>query len=188
MSKKENIKKCAIALFQQYGYKSVTADMIVNEAKVSKGLLFFHYKNMEGLISEIMLDWLIPKWELMIALDLKNLPLKKCIEKIFELSKTGLDKQKSQYKLYFSIMLNEPNFISKLNLENNEVYKKMLACLHSIYESRNVENAERELILFNTTLMGAEMSYCIHTQEVGDYFYKTTKEMFLKRYELDTTN
>lgn len=182
MSKKEIIKECAITLFHQYGYKSVTADMIVNNANVSKGLLFFHFKNMEGLISQIILDWLIPKWESVNALDLQGLSLTECLEKIFKLTKTGLENQKSQYKLYLSIMLNEPEFVSKLDLQNIKAYKDMLECLLFIFKTREVENPESELIFLNNTLLGIEMSYCMHTKDISDHFFDTTKKMFLERY------
>ena len=182
MSKKDSIKECALILFDQHGYKNVTADMIVEKANVSKGLLFFHYKNMEGLIRVIILDWLILQWNALSTIEMSDLSLEKCIDLVFEITKSGLQKNKSKYKLYFSIMLNEPNFVSKLDLNSIEEYKKMFECLRAIFRNGNVANVEDEIIYLNSILIGVEMTYCMNDETIGEQFFQTTKNMVLERY------
>jgi len=49
---KEDILKAAIAEFGKVGYAAASTNEIVKNAKVSKGLLFHHFKNKEGLYKE----------------------------------------------------------------------------------------------------------------------------------------
>ena len=49
--KKEKIVEVAIRLFGKLGYKKTTTGQIVEEAGISKGLLFLHYKNKKSLFT-----------------------------------------------------------------------------------------------------------------------------------------
>lgn len=183
MSKKKRIKKAALSLFHDYGYRNVTADMIIQRASVSKGLLFFHFNNMEGLVREIVLDWLVPKWEALVELNTNGLELSASIEKIFDLTRSGLIDNESYYRLFFGIMLSEPQFIQKLQLENSDVFQKMLDHLNQIFKKQSITNVEEEITFLSTTLMGLEMAYCLNSSDERLAQFDTSKNMFLKRYE-----
>lgn len=183
MSKKNNIKKAALHLFHKHGYKNVTADMIIQKASVSKGLLFFHFKNMEGLVREIVLDWLVPKWIGLVELNTNGLDISANVEKIFDLARSGLIHNESYYRLFFSIMLSEPQFVRKLQMENSDVFLKMLDRLNQIFKKQTITNIEEEITLLSTTLMGLEMAYCLNSSDERLAQFDTSKKMFLKRYQ-----
>lgn len=51
--KQEEILKAALELFSKYGYASTSTSKIANQAAVSEGLIFRHFKNKEGLLDAI---------------------------------------------------------------------------------------------------------------------------------------
>lgn len=53
---KEHIKKTAREMFEEKGYAHVKADEIAKQAGIAKGLIFYHFKSKEGLLSEIIQD------------------------------------------------------------------------------------------------------------------------------------
>ena len=46
----------AFRLFAEKGYQQTSTEDIVKEARVSKGLLFYHFKNKEGLLDAIIAE------------------------------------------------------------------------------------------------------------------------------------
>jgi AcrR family transcriptional regulator len=59
-NRKEIIKKSALKIFAQYGYKDTKTSMIASEAKVSEGLIFRHFYSkaqlFTGIIEELMFE------------------------------------------------------------------------------------------------------------------------------------
>jgi len=55
LAHREDILKAAITEFGQSGYQAASTNEIVKNAKVSKGLLFHHFKNKEKLYEECQL-------------------------------------------------------------------------------------------------------------------------------------
>jgi AcrR family transcriptional regulator len=53
-AKKTIIKKCAIELFEQYGFERVTLDEIAKKAHVSRVTIYKHFENKENLCIEIV--------------------------------------------------------------------------------------------------------------------------------------
>lgn len=53
---KEHIKKIAQNMFASGGYNNVKAEDIAKQAGIAKGLIFYHFKSKEGLLSEIIQD------------------------------------------------------------------------------------------------------------------------------------
>lgn len=182
-SKKNQIKESALSLFSEKGYKFVTADMIVEKAGVSKGLLFFHFQSMKGLLSELLLDWLGPKWKKLANLDTSNMNLCESIELIFEMVRSNLLIHEGQYKLYYNILLNEPNLFSELKVHELDSYKEMTNFLRLIFQKSNIAKVEDEIILLSTTLIGLEVQYCIIDSKVGLKHFDVSKKLFLQRYE-----
>ncbi len=54
ISRKEHILNVAMQLFIKYGYNNISTDRIAREAKVSKGLIFHHFKSKDDLAFEIL--------------------------------------------------------------------------------------------------------------------------------------
>lgn len=52
--KKENILNAALKRFAEEGFRSTSTSKVANEAGVSEGLIFRHFKNKEGLLEAIM--------------------------------------------------------------------------------------------------------------------------------------
>ena len=54
MTKKELILEKSLGLFSTNGFKGTSTRSIANEAGVSEGLIFKHFKNKNGLLSELL--------------------------------------------------------------------------------------------------------------------------------------
>ena len=80
-------------------------------------------------------------------------------------------------------LLNEPNFIAKLQLEDTEVFKSMLQTLYAIYGDRNIKNVADEIVFLNAMFIGLEMSYCINDSRVRKSYFETSRRIFLERYK-----
>lgn len=52
--KQQNILNAALKLFAQEGYASTPTSRVAQEAGVSEGLIFRHFKNKEGLLQAVM--------------------------------------------------------------------------------------------------------------------------------------
>ena len=55
MDKKQQIIESAIALFATTGYEKTSIAAICEHSEVSKGLVFHHFKNKEGLLREVFM-------------------------------------------------------------------------------------------------------------------------------------
>ena len=55
MGKKQQIIESAIALFSTTGYEKTSITAICEHSQVSKGLVFHHFKNKEGLLREVFM-------------------------------------------------------------------------------------------------------------------------------------
>lgn len=187
MSKKQLIKNSALQLFSERGYTSVSADHIIERAGVSKGLLFFHFKSMKGLLKELLLDWLIPKWESTVENFNSELELWQCIEQMLDKLRANLQDNKAQYSLYFNIMLNEPNLLGEMQLDKIETYQRLSQLLLEVFADKGIKDVKEELVHFSTTLMGLEIQYCIQNSENGLKNFDISKEQILARYRSLTT-
>ena len=54
MEAKEIILQEAVRLFSAKGYSETSTDEIILNSGISKGLLFYHYKNKDGLLNAIL--------------------------------------------------------------------------------------------------------------------------------------
>ena len=53
--KQEKILNAALKLFAEEGYRTTSTSKVAQEAGVSEGLIFRHFKNKEGLLEAIIL-------------------------------------------------------------------------------------------------------------------------------------
>lgn len=51
---REHIIKTSIQLFVKNGYLSISMDQLAKEAKVSRGLIIYHFGSLEGLLHEVI--------------------------------------------------------------------------------------------------------------------------------------
>ncbi|MFM7857853.1 MAG: TetR/AcrR family transcriptional regulator, partial [Flammeovirgaceae bacterium] len=62
LAKRERIKAAALELFAQHDYHATSTEMIITNAGVSKGLLFFYFKNKQELLETIRNEWMENLW------------------------------------------------------------------------------------------------------------------------------
>jgi AcrR family transcriptional regulator len=56
LSSIDRIMKCALELFVTNGYRATTVDMIGSRAKLTKGAIYFHFKNKEAILLRLLDD------------------------------------------------------------------------------------------------------------------------------------
>ncbi|HFL7177103.1 TPA: TetR/AcrR family transcriptional regulator, partial [Enterococcus faecium] len=52
--RKEEIMDISFRLFMKNGYMNTTTQDIIDEAKISRGLLYYHFKNKEDILYNIV--------------------------------------------------------------------------------------------------------------------------------------
>lgn len=102
MNKKDKILQCALELFANDGYNAVSTQRIAAKAGVSEGLIFKHFKNKKGLLSEIMEEAERKIAEIFANILLGKDPksaIRDTINLVFEVDESEHDFWRLQYKL-----------------------------------------------------------------------------------------
>lgn len=157
MKAKEKILKQAVKLFSKKGYAETSADEIIMNSGTSKGLLFYHYKNKEGLLTAVLEH----AWEIIEqscnydALDKSaGLVLKQIIKQMTGSLKRDLD----YWKVYAAVSLNS-ELSKKLEItlhDPSEAYHHMII---SLFKKMDKKNPVRWALFFDIQFRGVYSGY-----------------------------
>jgi AcrR family transcriptional regulator len=180
-SRKDIIKETALGLFSKYGFHAVSTDMIIEKAGVSKGLLFFHFRNKNELLKSLLYDWMSRIWtEVYLEIDEKKPPIK-CLELTIDSIYETLNTNEQYYRLYYSYLLTETSLFSKSEMQNIESFQKLKNYLYWLFKKLGAEDVKMEVKLFSNILLGMEFNFLIHKKEREKEF-KMLKKYMLKKY------
>ena len=139
-SRKDLIKETALGLFSKNGFHATSTDMIIEQAGVSKGLLFFHFKNKNELLKTLLYEWMNKIWmEVYLEMDEKK-PALRCLEQTMDSIFETLNTNEQYYRLYYSYLLTETSLFSKAEMQNLESYQKLKDYFYWLFKKLGAED------------------------------------------------
>tara|TARA_R110000868_G_scaffold368227_2_gene631230 strand:+ start:1418 stop:1993 length:576 start_codon:yes stop_codon:yes gene_type:complete len=156
-SKKKQILDSASHLFSTQGYERTSISQIVNEAKVSKGLVYHHFKNKEELLREIIKGSNDVLLSINTEIDKTLSPEEKLVElinKIFH----QLENEKDFFRFNLTIMF-QPSLRSVIHdlLEQRSMF--LYNSVFSIFQNKGVEDPELDSYMFIAEIDGIVLDY-----------------------------
>jgi len=130
-SARARLLEAGTALFAEKGYASTTVREIVAMADVSKPVLYYYFKNKEGIFLAI-LDWAAEKQENLLAgvLDAPGTALDRFIV-LFRLIYQGVMENQALFKMIHVLIFGPPQGVPKSDLE--QYHRRMIMALKEIY-------------------------------------------------------
>lgn len=179
--KRERIKAAALELFAQHGYHGTSTEMIITKAGVSKGLLFFYFKNKQELLKTIRNEWIENLWAAILPIKDEALKPIDCFEVLLDNIRQTLIEHESEYRLHYSLMLIGDPLSSRAELKQLSGYNRLHDYLHWLFRRLKVEDVKSEVALFSDLMLGAQMRFL--TLKVGQREnFKVIKKALMKRY------
>jgi AcrR family transcriptional regulator len=175
------IKSAALALFAKHGYHGTSTEMIIAKAGVSKGLLFFHFKNKQELLTTLLYEWMEQLWKEIVPTTIEKKKAIDCLEELMDNILVSLVKYEAQYRLHYSLLLIEHPISSKAELKKLKGYTKLQEYLHWLFNRLKVKDVEGEVKLFSATMLGAEMNFLILIKGQRANF-ELLKSVLIQRY------
>lgn len=157
MDKKTQIIEIATKLFSENGFENTPISKICEKCKVSKGLVFHHFKSKDELLREIFKSTTEKIIELNESIDCKQNPIEQLLNLI-----NSFFSQIETDKLFFQLNLNvmiQPKTRGLLNDLIKERSDFILKSVKQIFEQVNSENAEIKSYLFIAELDGIALNY-----------------------------
>ena len=157
MEAKEKIVQEAVRLFSAKGYSETSTDEIILNSGISKGLLFYHYKNKDGLLNAILEHgWQIIRESC--SVDTTQKSAERVLRSIIKQMIISLKKDYDYWKVYTAILLNTE--LSKkldINLHNpSEAYYKLTI---DLFRKMGKKNPERWAFSFDIHFRGISFGY-----------------------------
>jgi len=160
-SARARLLEAGIALFAGKGYASTTVREIVARAGVSKPVLYYYFKNKEGIFLAI-LDWAAEKQEDLLAevLDTPGTALDRLID-LFRLIYQGVMENLDLFKMIHNLIFGPPQGVPQGDLE--QYHHRMVKALKEIYvkglalDEVNDTDANEAAILILSI-----MDFCLH--------------------------
>lgn len=157
MKAKEKILQEAARLFSQKGYTETSADEIIMKSGTSKGLLFYHYTNKDGLLVAVLeRAWEIIQQSCSIEAGDKNTgrDFRQLIKNMTHSLKIDMD----YWKVYAAVSLN-PDLSKKLDIDlpaPSEAYKYLTT---ELFNKMGKKNPSRWAFFFDIQFRGIYFGY-----------------------------
>jgi AcrR family transcriptional regulator len=155
MNKKDSILKIALELFSNQGYENTSTSLIAKKAAVSEGLIFRHFTNKEGLLTEIMNEGII-KIQPFLDTVINEKDAEKVILKVIELPYKIILSEKEFWKLQINIKSQNSKF--KKDFDTNKYLIPVYLKLNQAFSDLKFENPELETQYLFTLLNGLTLS------------------------------
>jgi AcrR family transcriptional regulator len=164
------ILNVALELFSRDGFNNTSTDSIIKEAKVSKGLLFYHFKSKENILDEL-LNRFNKNLTDIIKLDNQdfhgNDRLMLMIERYFNSLKNNYE----SWRLYVKLLLQE-SFKEKTCSLNSVFFEKYISLMESIFKENYGDNFKEKLYHFELLRKGIFYAYISQPDENQLYLMK----------------
>ncbi len=162
---RERILEAATALFSQKGYASSSVREIVELAGVTKPVLYYYFKNKEGLFRAIL------EWAVQLQEDVLHSVMEKpgtMLERIIHLSQQAYQRvmeNKNLLKMIHMLVFGPPQGVPSYDF--NAYHRRMIGTIQSIYmeglANGEVINADPEEIAM---LFLSLIDFCFHWDHV----------------------
>lgn len=176
--KKTQIINVATMLFAQRGFENTTVDQICSEAKVSKGLVYHHFKTKNDLLRALF----SATTERMIAMSDSGESTSSPREQLVILIK-GLFAQLQSDKMFFQLNLNimlQPGTREVLNDLIKERSSHLLESVMMLFKKIDTINYEALSFMFIAELDGIALDYLTVFE---NYPLEKLKTLLVNKYE-----
>jgi TetR/AcrR family transcriptional regulator, repressor of the mexAB-oprM multidrug resistance operon len=157
MKAKEKILLEAVKLFSEKGFTETSADEIILKSGISKGLLFYHFKNKEGLLNAVIeQSWEIIQQSCNIEVSDNNpgRTVKQLIRQMI-----GSLKRDYHYWKVYALVLQNKNLSEKLNIEIADPSDAYMNIIVDLFEQKDKRNPERWAFSFDLHFKGIYFGY-----------------------------
>lgn len=157
MDKREQIIRIATKLFSERGFDKTPLSAVCEEANVSKGLIFHHFKNKNDLLREIF----ISTTKLIIEINQAKSSNQTAREKLLELIEsffTHLETDKLFFQLNLNVML-QPTTRDILGDLIKERASFIMDSVKNIFDEIDSNNSLVKSYLFISELDGIALNY-----------------------------
>jgi len=177
-NKKAKIIQAATKLFGERGFEMTSIAQVCEEAGVSKGLVFHHFKSKNELLREIFSETTARMIEMSNSSESTLLPRQQLVDLI-----NGLFSQLQADKLFFQLNLNimlQPGTRTVLNDLIKERSSHLLASIREIFDKIDSKNAEVMSYMFIAELDGIALDYLSVFEK---YPLNKLKQHLINKYE-----
>lgn len=179
MTKREQIIEVATRLFSENGFEKTSMASIRQEAKVSNGLIYHHFKNKNELLIEIFnkATGIVADINDSVEEEKDLSPNEKIIRTI-DGAFQQMESDKDVFRLYLNIML-EPTTRMVLKEEIDKRNAYLLNSARQLFQHLSPEEQKVKSYLFVSDLDGIAINYIF---SFDDYPLNLVKQEFIKRY------
>lgn len=183
---RDTIVEAARVLFNRYGFEAVTIDMVMQEAGLTRGGFYNHFKNKESLYSEAVASFLMGRgsqWREDAGIDICNLD-PDAAQRMLEsyLSAEHLQDVEGQCP-----MIALPSDIGRATTEVQQAYQKLLQAMVWLFEqSLNASDSrarQKALSMAALSVGGMVIAKALPDSELADEVreaaYQTAKSVIL---------
>ena len=143
----------AFRLFASQGYHQTTNEQIVKEARLSNGLLLYHFKNKEGLLHAII-DGTMPEIRKIARLPHNLSDPAAAFEQIIQQYLYSFQEQRLFWQFYGQLMLRPDTREKVLAGGMGSFLKNLRLMLTGIFEKMEIEDVEGAVATFETMMQG----------------------------------
>ena len=157
MNSKEKILQEAIRLFSAKGYSETSTDEIILNSGISKGLLFYHYKNKNGLLNAILEH----AWQIIreaCDIDASEKSAERALRTIIKQMTGSLKNDYDYWKVYMAVLLNT-ELSKKLNISLHKPSEAYYNLTVGLFRKMGKKNPERWAFSFDIHFKGITFGY-----------------------------
>ncbi|GEA52213.1 TetR family transcriptional regulator [Vibrio inusitatus NBRC 102082] len=181
MDRKRQIIDSAIELFATKGYENTSVAAICEHSNVSKGLVFHHFKNKDGLLREVfmrMAEIINEVGESVVNTDLEQSPKARLVD---FLDKIFLSMASPEHKLYYQVdfqILCQRSTRTLLKDLFDERYQLMMTSFEEILRDIPAATPEVDSHMIIAEIDGIALNYLFATK---DYPLMAIKDRFIQK-------
>lgn len=157
MEAKEKILLEAARLFSKKGFADAGTDEIILNSGTSKGLLFYHYKSKEGLLTAV----LERSWEIIAAsctVDASDKSAGIVMRKLIKQLTGSLKRNNDFWKVYTAVLLNHYR-LGNLDFTASSPSEKYVEMAEGLFREMGRKNPERWAFSFDIHFKGICFGY-----------------------------
>ncbi len=178
MDKKQNIIEVATRLFSENGFEKTPISLICEEAEVSKGLVFHHFKNKNDLLREVFvhISSIIEEADQQDAnVDINDIRMVSLIDSIFD--GMTVAEHRKMYQFNFSVMVHPTTRAIVVDLIEDR-YLGLQTSTEKIFRTLGHANSEVIAKMFIAEIDGIAMNYLLN----DDFPIDDVRQEFIKKY------
>ncbi|KLV01283.1 TetR/AcrR family transcriptional regulator [Photobacterium aphoticum] len=178
MDKRHHIIEVATRLFSEKGFEKTPISLICEEAEVSKGLVFHHFKNKNDLLREVFvhITSVIEEVDQQDAhIDVNDIRMESLINSIFD----GMTKpeHRKMYQFNFSVMVHPTTRSIVVDLID-ERYQGLQTSTEEVFRALGHDNPSVITKMFIAEIDGIAMNYLLN----DDFPINEIQQEFIKKY------